>query len=97
MNAELLGCLEDHARILHLQGHTAEAVRLFAAIEAARERLVLRRRARHEQRWRSDVAASRAALGDPAFEAAWAEGEGWSLDQALRHAAALAPAGAVAA
>ena len=97
MNAELLGCLEDHARILHLQGHAAEAVRLYAAIEAARERLVLRRRARHEQRWRSDVAASRAALGDTAFETAWAEGEGWSLDRAQRHAAALAPAGAVAA
>ncbi|MBK7082981.1 MAG: adenylate/guanylate cyclase domain-containing protein [Betaproteobacteria bacterium] len=97
MNAELLGCLDDHARILHLRGHSAEAARLYAAVEAARERLVLRRRGRHEQRWRSDVAAVRAALGDPAFEAAWAEGEGWSLEQALQHEVALAPAGAVAA
>ena len=95
MNAELLGCLDDHARILHLRGQSAEAARLYAAVEAARERLVLRRRPRHEQRWRSDVAAVRAAIEDAAFEAAWAEGEGWSFEQALQHA--MAPVGAVAA
>jgi tetratricopeptide (TPR) repeat protein len=86
MNAEMLGCLEDHAAILHLDGHTAEAVRLYAGIEAARARLALRRRTRGEHRWRAEVAAARAAVDEQAFNAAWAEGEAWTLEQAFDHA-----------
>jgi tetratricopeptide (TPR) repeat protein len=87
MNAELLGCLEDHASASHARGNSIEAVRLYASVEAARERLVLRRRSRGEHRWRVNVAAARAAVDDVAFEAAWAEGESWDLEQAVRHAA----------
>lgn len=86
MNAELLGCLEDYAGALHLRGNSLEAVRLYASVEAARERRVLRRRSRSEHRWRADVAAARAAVDDAAFEEAWAEGESWDLEQAVRHA-----------
>ena len=97
MNAELLGCLEDHARILHLHGRSAEAAGLYAAVEAARERLVLRRRPRHDVHWRGDVAALRTAIGDAAIDAAWADGEGWSLEAAIRQATTNpAPAAATA-
>lgn len=87
MNAELLGCLEDHAATQHARGNSLGATRLYAAVEAARDRLVLRRRARAEHRWRANVAATRSGLDDAAFEAAWAEGEAWDLELAIRHAA----------
>jgi hypothetical protein len=34
------------------------------------------------------VAATRAALGEEAFAAAWAEGERWSLEEAVAYALA---------
>lgn len=84
MNAELLGCLEDHAGILLSQSSPVEAVRLYAAAEVARERLALRRPGRAEHRWRAAVADARNAVGDAAFDAAWAEGSAWELREAIR-------------
>jgi len=94
MNAEVLGCLEDHARLAHSLGFTDEAARLYAMAAATRERLVLPRAPRGDQRWRDDVAATRQALGDAAFDAAWAEGRKWELKEAIRRA--LAPANGLA-
>jgi non-specific serine/threonine protein kinase len=42
-------------------------------------------------RAREDATAFRAALGDEAFSAAWAEGESMSLDEAVAYALTLAP------
>ena len=94
MNAEVLGCLEDHARLAHSLGFPEEAARLYAVAAAIRERLVLPRAPRGDQRWRDDVAAARQALGDAAFDAAWAEGRKWELKAAIHRA--LAPANATA-
>ena len=91
MHAEVLGCIEDHAGLWASLGIAHEAVRIYAAAAAARERLVLRRYARSEKDWEAGVAAARAALGDAAFDAAWAEGH----DVAARdgdQARALTPA-----
>ncbi len=85
MSAEALGCLEDHAALLQRCGQAAEAVRLYAGIEAARERMALRRRARSEHRWRNEVAGARTAINGEAFDAAWSEGGTWTLDQAIAH------------
>ena len=93
MNAETLGCLEDHARLVRSLGFAEDAVRLYAAAAAVREKLVLPRPPRSDRRWRDDVEAVRHALG-PAFDAAWAEGQRWEIKEAVRHA--LAPASAVA-
>ena len=94
MNAEVLGCLEDHARLAHSLGFPEEAARLYAVAAAIRERLVLPRAPRGDQRWVDDVAATRQALGDAAFDAAWAEGRKWELKAAIHRA--LAPANVTA-
>jgi len=92
MSAELLGCLEDHAGILHGLGFPTDAIRLYAAAAAARERLVLRRPTRSEHHWRAGVAAARNGAGDAAFDAAWAAGSAWPLEEATRFALARAAA-----
>jgi len=79
MNAETIGSLEDEARLAHAIGDPEEAARLHSAAATARERLVLPRAPRADQRWRDDVNAVRKALGDTAFDAAWAEGREWEL------------------
>jgi len=96
MNAELLGCLEDHAGLLQSLGRADDAVRLYATVEHYRERLVLQRPSRSEHRWGNNIAAARAAIGDSAFGAAWAEGRTWELDEAVRRALSSTPTRAMA-
>ncbi len=86
MHAEMLGCIEDHAGLWASLGIAHEAARIYGAAAAARERLVLRRYARSVKDWEAGVAAARAALGDRAFDAAWAEGQTWQLEMAIRRA-----------
>jgi len=90
MNAELLACIEDHAGLLCAVGTTQECVRIYAAVAAARERLMLRRPPRSEQAWEEGITAARNTLGDEAFTSAWAEGRAWPLETAIKRA--LAPA-----
>jgi hypothetical protein len=89
MHAEMLGCIEDHAGLCASLGSALEAARIYGAAAAARERLVLRRSARSVKDWEAAVATARAALGDRVFKSAWAEGQTWQLDMAVRRA--LAP------
>jgi len=86
MNAELLGCVEDHAALLQSQGNVQESVRIYAAAAAARERLMLRRPPRTEKAWEDGITAARSTLGDAGFDAAWAEGRAWQLEMAIRRA-----------
>jgi predicted ATPase/class 3 adenylate cyclase len=86
MNAELLGCLEDLAFLAHARGLPDHATHLYSASVAHRERLNLVRPPRYESRWRERLANARSALGDAAFEAAWAEGARWKLEDAVRRA-----------
>ena len=88
MNAESIGCLEDHARLALSMGFGEQAVRLHAAAAAARETLVLPRAPRSDRRWRDDVEALRQTLGDRDFDPAWAEGREWELKTAIGHALA---------
>lgn len=91
MRAELLGCLEDHAALARARGRADEAARLYAAAASQRERLNLARPPRNERRWRDQLSATRRDLGDAAFEAAWADGREWELDEAIRKALAVTP------
>ena len=86
MNAQVLGCLEDHARLMQSLGRTDAAVRLYATVESFRERRALKRPPRTVQRWTHAIAAARAELGDAAFDAAWADGRALELDGAIRFA-----------
>ena len=86
MNAEMLGCLEDHARLLQCLGCVDDAVRLYGAVENRREAMALSRPPRRAQRWHEQIAAARSTLGVGAFEAAWAAGQAWGIADAIRFA-----------
>ncbi len=95
MNAEALDCLEDYAGLLQAAGHSDGAVPLLAAVTAIRERLTIVRRRRGEAKRQSTVEAARTALGKEAFDAAWAVGREWAIDDAIEHALALVPTATV--
>jgi predicted ATPase/class 3 adenylate cyclase len=86
MNAEMLGCLEDHARLLQSVGCVDAAVCLYGAVEKRREAMALSRPPRRAQRWHEHIAAARSALGESAFEASWAVGQGWGIADLIRFA-----------
>ena len=86
MPAELLGCLEDLAMLEHSVGSVEEAVRHYATAALLRERLGLVCPPRNEQRRRAELAAIRQALGDAAFDAAWADGQHCEVEEAIRRA-----------
>jgi non-specific serine/threonine protein kinase len=79
-------CLEGFARVASATGHHQRAARLFGAAEVLRETLGHHRspadQAYHDER----VASTRAALGDAAFDAALAEGQAMTLEQAIEYA-----------
>jgi predicted ATPase/class 3 adenylate cyclase len=83
MTSELLDCLEDHARLLQLVGQFANAVRAFAAAAAFREAFGLRRSPHGDADKQASLEAARAALGEPALDAAWSMGKTWALDEAV--------------
>jgi predicted ATPase/class 3 adenylate cyclase len=87
---EVLGCLEDQAVLIGLEGHLAAAASIAASATMARKRLRLGRSPRGEQRWEQQLDALRAAADAEDFRAAWAEGCEWQVDQAIR--TAMAPA-----
>ena len=97
MSPEALDCLEDYAALLQVVGLWEDSARLLAAAGAIRERLAIARPKRSEAKRQSSVDAARATLGASSFDAAWAAGHGWGLDDAIEHALALAVTSPVAA
>jgi predicted ATPase/class 3 adenylate cyclase len=94
MNSEALDCMADYASLMEAAGQAETAVRLYAAIAAAREMLGLPGAAYRDAEMKSRLTATRANLGDRVFDAAWSIGCTWSRDDAIEHA--LASAAAVA-
>jgi len=88
MRAETVGCVEDCGQLARSLGLTFEAVRLYAAATASRERLALPRLPRTQGGWQGEIDAARRALGDD-FETAWAEGYAWALKTAVSSALAV--------
>jgi predicted ATPase len=95
MNPEVLNCLEDCAELLQAVGRSADAVGLLAAAVGVRERLGIPRSQRGEAKWQKSIQAAREALGETAFDAAWAASNAWALDDAIEYALASAGAAAV--
>jgi tetratricopeptide (TPR) repeat protein len=85
---ELLGCIEDFADLVYLEGTADIAVRLSAAAAKARERLQLPRPPRAEERWQSQLASRREVITDPVFEANWSDGRNWDVEDAINSALA---------
>jgi non-specific serine/threonine protein kinase len=79
-------CLEGLAGVAGAQGHPERAARLFGAAEALRE--AIGTPIQHSDRTLYDrsVAAVRAALGEEAFKAAWAEGWRMTMEEAVAYA-----------
>ncbi len=92
MQAELLGVLEDRSVAWAQNGRTGFAVRIAAAASASRQRLRAGRSPRDERSWQKHVAALAAALSAAEFDAAWAAGAQWSIDEANDMASDAEPA-----
>jgi DNA-binding CsgD family transcriptional regulator len=67
-------------------GSSQEAARIFGAAQALRIRTGYVRFKIYDPAYESSVAELRDAMGHQAFEAAWAEGEALSLDDAIKYA-----------
>ena len=89
MNAEMIGVLEDYARLACSLGLADDSARLYGAASAARERLSLSRAPRLEPLYREDLGTLRAALARSDFEIAWRGGREWDLAQAVNRALSL--------
>jgi predicted ATPase/class 3 adenylate cyclase/DNA-binding NarL/FixJ family response regulator len=83
---EIVESLEGLAVLGAGQESCAEAVRLTAATEAAREANGWRRWPLDQPGIEALLTTARDQLGDEAFETAWAEGAGLSLDEAVAYA-----------
>jgi hypothetical protein len=84
--------LEDLAVLAGKQGQWERAIRLLGADEAFCETLGARPPAAVPPEYERTVAEGRAALGEAAFAARWAEGRAMSLDQAIDYALEPPPA-----
>ncbi|HEX8010766.1 MAG TPA: tetratricopeptide repeat protein [Casimicrobiaceae bacterium] len=91
MNSEILDCLDDCAAVLRIGGRLETAAGLCAAATALREAIGLPRSSRREAQMQSQLEALKAALGEPAFEAAWSTSATWSRDEAVAQALAVTP------
>jgi predicted ATPase/DNA-binding CsgD family transcriptional regulator len=79
-------CLTGMAQIATVERQYERAGRLFGAADALREALGVRRSLVTQIRYDDAVAATRAALGDPAFAIVWGEGRAMTLEQAIEFA-----------
>jgi tetratricopeptide (TPR) repeat protein len=91
--AGLAASLSGLAAVSCAQGDYQQAARLFGATEALCETLALHRALFDQPDNDNSVASTRAAFGDAAFTAAWAEGRAMTLEQAVEYA--LAPEGQI--
>ena len=78
--------LEAIGRVAALTGSPEESARLLGAVRAARERSGVVRWPPEPELWAGVEAEVRAALGDDAFETAWQEGLGLSVEEAVVYA-----------
>jgi hypothetical protein len=76
--------LEEVGGVAAATGHAALAARLLGAAEAARGALDYVRGSVEDDQFQRDVNATRHALGEDGFPAAWSAGVAMSLDDAVQ-------------
>jgi predicted ATPase/class 3 adenylate cyclase len=86
MRAQMLGCLDDMALLMALEGSPAAALELAVAADQARGRMLLNRAPRDEQDWRDRLREIWNALTEPVAEAASESGRNLETEDALRAA-----------
>jgi non-specific serine/threonine protein kinase len=79
-------CLEGLAAVAAATGDSSRGVRLFGAAESLRQTMGIPPVSFATDEYDRHTAAARDPLGDEAFQAAWAEGQGMSLDDAVAYA-----------
>jgi tetratricopeptide (TPR) repeat protein len=87
-------CLEGLGRVAGAHGQPERVARLLGAVQALSQAGASRPHRKGQQVRAQDdptVATARAALGEEAFAAAWAEGRAMTLDQAVAYALAAFP------
>jgi DNA-binding CsgD family transcriptional regulator len=80
--AGILECLADLAR----DADSQQAARLFGAADALRQRTGIVRFKVHQAAYEASVGALREAMGESAFDGAWAEGAALSTEEAIAYA-----------
>jgi predicted ATPase/class 3 adenylate cyclase len=83
---ELLGCLEDFAQLIHQEGKSDRAVRIWAAAGKARERLSLARSPRAELRCQTQLIAYGKAITGATMESNLLDGREWDVEDAVVNA-----------
>lgn len=86
MRAQMLGCLDDMALLLALEGSPAAALELAVASDQARGRLMLHRSPPEEQLWRDSLRGIWQSLPEAVAEASAENGRGLETEDALRAA-----------
>jgi tetratricopeptide (TPR) repeat protein len=86
MWSEALATLEDCAALAQSDSDPVLAARLLGACASARETLRLARAPTAEREHQARVVALHKQLGSTEFEAQWAEGAAWGVDEAIREA-----------
>ena len=82
---ELLGCLEDHAMLMHCDGAGSLAVQVSAVTSKMRQRLSLTRASRVEARWQSHLNLLHDSLMQVDYAAGWTVGwDQFEVDDAIR-------------
>jgi predicted ATPase/class 3 adenylate cyclase/DNA-binding CsgD family transcriptional regulator len=79
---QIVDCL---GRVASIDGRHHEAVRLYAATDALRQRMGLIPFALHDRDHDADISALRTALGDEVFADLWDQGGALSLDEAIAY------------
>jgi hypothetical protein len=85
-HAVLPRALAGLAGAARLAGHYARSARLFGAVEALRDADGTREHIYWKEVFEAEIDELHAALGEKAFEAAWAEGRQMTVDQAVAYA-----------
>ncbi|MCX2865609.1 tetratricopeptide repeat protein [Paucibacter sp. PLA-PC-4] len=80
----LASSLEDFACLAWLQGQAASAARLWGRAASLRDEIGSTRSPSARATLDPHIAAARTAMGNEAFESAWAEGRSLSLDEVTR-------------
>jgi predicted ATPase/class 3 adenylate cyclase len=86
LRAQMLGCLDDMALLLALEGSPAAALELAVASDGARGRLVLNRSPWDEQRWRDSLREIWNTVPEVLAETASDSGRSLETEDALRAA-----------
>ena len=89
--ADMLECLTEFAATIAATGQAELAARLFGAAAATRAALGIALPAGSQVQYRCDVTAARAQLNEAGWDAAWAQGQAMTLEQAVADALEVDP------